>query len=172
MGEGSLRAAAQTLAFVQLEARFALGAEVSAEAVLAVCRAALWAGNTHKQPFKLQKGPEHLWTADQFDHRLINLSKPSTFFSEVESKCWRENTGSGLELTRFWQGISEKHVRSLMGHWGSVTNMCVIVHMLVLNGYRSDIYDRKKPEQRLWKSGKTFHIFQTGKVNAELWSAY
>lgn len=39
MGEGSLRAAAQTLASVQLEARLALGAEVPAETVIAVRRA-------------------------------------------------------------------------------------------------------------------------------------
>lgn len=41
VGEGSLWAAAQTLAFVQLEAGLTLGAEVPAETVLAVQRATL-----------------------------------------------------------------------------------------------------------------------------------
>lgn len=42
VGEGPLWAAAQTLAFVQLEAGLTLGAEVPAETVLAVQRATLW----------------------------------------------------------------------------------------------------------------------------------
>lgn len=41
VGVGSLGAATQTLAFVELETRLTLGAEVTAETVLAVRRATL-----------------------------------------------------------------------------------------------------------------------------------
>lgn len=44
MGHGSLWAAAQTLAFVQVESLFTLGAEVPTETVLTVHRTALWMG--------------------------------------------------------------------------------------------------------------------------------
>lgn len=42
MGKRSLWAAGQTFAFVQLEARLTLGAEVPAETVLTLRRATLW----------------------------------------------------------------------------------------------------------------------------------
>ena len=48
MGKGSLGAAAQTLSFVQLEARLTLSAEVPAEAMLTVRRAAFWEERDHQ----------------------------------------------------------------------------------------------------------------------------
>lgn len=50
MGEGSLWAAGQTLAFVELETKFTFGAEVSAETVLAFQRTALCGEEEQRTP--------------------------------------------------------------------------------------------------------------------------
>lgn len=66
VGKGSLWAAGQTLAFVQLEARPTLGAEVPAETVLTVQRATLWEDRDHRR-----SSQQTIWNSCAFSIKLV-----------------------------------------------------------------------------------------------------